>query len=64
MDLTVLVEERLNLRVQHPEADAFWQDDVSGATVASGGLNMHIGDLSRVSQMLLNGGRTLAGQTS
>ncbi len=44
------------------EGVAYWMADASGATVASGGLNMRTRDLARVGRMMLNGGRNHLGE--
>lgn len=43
------------------EGDAYWMADPSGATVASGGLNIRTRDLARVGRMILNDGRNHLG---
>lgn len=43
------------------EGAAYWMSDPSGATVASGGLNMRTRDLARMGRLMLNGGRNHLG---
>ncbi|MBO9449911.1 beta-lactamase family protein [Tropicibacter sp. R16_0] len=43
------------------EGEAYWMADPSGATVASGGLNMRTRDLARVGRMMLAKGKNHAG---
>lgn len=43
------------------EGDAYWMGDASGATVASGGLNMRTRDLAKVGRMILNNGQNHLG---
>jgi CubicO group peptidase (beta-lactamase class C family) len=44
------------------EGDAYWMADASGATVASGGLNMRTRDLARVGRMFLLRGKNHKGE--
>lgn len=60
MGLADYLEERIWSKLG-VEGDAYWMADPSGATVASGGLNMSTRDLARAGRMFLNGGRNHLG---